>query len=207
MSVPSRRGYLSFLLLIPLALLLLLPLLLRSPAPSTTALYATERTMNEQIAFKRALLVSAHQTILNLRTRVDITPVELVVAADAMGYVHPPLDTPPLSSFFDLTLDEQECLSRFEVLSNWASLSDDWRAHSDYDVNIQCQRPFFGDWIELGRIPAGASFGAWGACGSHLSWNSLTYHLAPQPGLQVLIRHKNLDINSTSPLPSMEVGG
>lgn len=181
------RGYLSFLLLIPLAFLLLTPLLARPSSPPTTAFYLTEQTMNEQLAFKRALLVSAHQTILSLKTQI-ITLPKLLEASTTLSCPLPTTTHPTF--FFDLTIPEQRCLSRYETLRVWADTSQNWSEHSDYTTSIICADD---------SSPA--------ACSQFLTYSHLSGTLVISPGINISLHHKDLGSNATSQLPSIEVGG
>jgi len=191
MSASIRRGYLSFLLLIPLALLVLSPLLYQPAAPSMTVLYASERAQNEQTAFIRTLLVSAHQTQQSLRNRADITPIELLVASAHLGCDLPPREV-PITPFVLLTPLERDCLSKYELLRTWSGLITDWNQHSDYDVALPCKNS--------GSIETSD-------CVSSLRYDPKTDHILIRSDFMVLVRSKELGITATGPLPSMEVGG
>jgi hypothetical protein len=206
------RGYLSFLLLIPLSLLLLLPFLARPVPPAPTAFYAVEQASLEQIALKRALLVSAHQTILDLRAQPAISPTSLAYASMRLGCAPPTTDA--AVPFSQLTLLEQDCLARHEVLRAWSQLRMDWDAHSPYDAQVRCAD--LTDSLSLSSaLPSlfftlptpDAPSPSWAACASHLSWSRVSSSLSIQPGFTISLQHKNLPINATSPLASLEVGG
>jgi len=143
--------------------------------------------MNEQIAFKRTLLISAHQTLLSLKNQT-IAPERLNQAAIELSC---PLPTTLSSSPFSrLTSIEKQCLSRFEILQVWANIHKDWGSHSNYEAEVRC----FGS----------SSFAA---CGPLLIYNSQTNTLTLRPNIDVFLKHKNLGGNATGQLPSMEVGG
>lgn len=198
------RGYLSFLLLIPLAFLLLLPLLSRSPPPSMAPFYASERTMGEQLAFKRALLVSAHQTMLSLQTS-RVEPSELRSSSNALGCKVSSIPSP--TPFTDLTSIEKECLARFEILRAWSQLCRDWSAHSDYTTDIQCAGLSLSDSASPGSWPPSARSPSWVACGDLLSYQRLTGRILLQSDLKVFLYSKSFGINAAGDLPKIEVGG
>lgn len=210
----SRRGYLSFLLFIPLALLLLLPLLLRPSPPSPAPLYADLRTASEQAAFSRALLVSVQGTAAGLPARAFL-PAYVFHAGTVLGCPTPtaeaaladPLTADTPLPFPTLTFSEQACLARFEVLNAWSGLLSDWSRHSDYSAHLSCS-PLPGlPATELGPAPLVLS-PDWVACASELDWQRDTRRLALRPGLMARVSHSDFGgLQAQSELPALEVGG
>jgi hypothetical protein len=167
-----------------------------------SAFYASEQAMNEQLAFKRALMVSAHQTVLSLQNQ-NISPSYLQQVIWSMDCDHSFISSP--TYFPDLTSKDRECLSRFEVLRAWARVSADWSAHSDYDANVRCAGPNNSTLLDP-QLPLGSSL-TWTTCSALLYHDRFTNHVSLQPGLEVFIHSKSLGSNASSELPYLEVGG
>lgn len=122
----SRRGYITFLLLVQWAYLILIPYSVPTTPHSLLPAYAAERALFEQTAFKRALRQSASDAFHDLKT--DSSVAEL--AAEAIGI--------PSQAYDEMTLEEQEQAAREMVVSRWASLSKDWSTQSGFDASVSC---------------------------------------------------------------------
>lgn len=123
----SSRGYISFLLLVQWAYLVLIPgFVTPIPAPSLLPAYAATRALSEQVAFKRAALQSASDAFRQLKTDSSIAQL----AAQAIGL--------PPEAYGELTLPEQQQAARTFIVARWASLSKGWGAQSDFDASLSC---------------------------------------------------------------------
>ena len=202
----SRRGYISFLLLIPLAWLLLLPIL-SAPAPpsSSYVIPALMRTGDESIALKRALLVSERQAVQEAQPQIiTLAQMEGIILALGCNQTQspwPPDSPDPALPFPLLSQGDQDCYLNSLVMQKWSSLLQDWNSHSDYSAQLFCGSMEFNPYAPA--IPSLPS-PAWAPCQSMLYWDGRSLSLAP--GWQVVVSSSTLpDLKSTSPLPSTDV--
>ncbi len=192
----SRRGYVSFLLLIPLAWLLLLPIVFSpSPPPSSYVIPALMRTGDESIALKRALLVSERQAVQEAQPQiVTLTQMEaiiLVLGCNQTQSPWPPDSPNPTLPFPLLSQGDQDCYTNSLVFAKWSSLLQDWNTHSDYHAQLFCGANEFSSYTMA-------------SCQPMMRWSGNSLTLAP--GWRVLVSSNTWpDLNSTSLLPSTDV--
>ncbi len=207
----SRRGYISFLYLIPLALLLLMPLILRAPpVQSLASISAADSTLAEQTAFKRALVRAAHSSVMQIRNNSAIDAETLADVATLLG--EPEIKAGEAASdvvFENLTDAQATAVMRSAILQNWISTTRAWNQNSAYSAFIVCTprgQPFPTN-LSLDAIPSPAD---WQVCGSlivrsnNLSSPDRPFSLAP--GLTIAVKHRALGYSGSSPIRPQEVG-
>lgn len=207
----SRRGYISFLYFIPLALLLLMPLALRqAPIPALISINAADSALAEQVAFKRALLGATHSTIMQIKSAASI-PIETLEDSVVI------LGGPEISAVkkgsdvaFDQLSDAQAtAVMRSAILQNWVETTRAWNENSAYEAYVSCRPRGQTDPIDLslGDTPSPSD---WQACGSLIvRSNDLSSSDRPfllDPGLTITVKHRALDYSGSSPMRPQEVG-
>ncbi len=127
----TRKGYITFLLMLQWAYLLLLPLLVQTPSPSNLAgAYATERAYVEHVAFKRAMVASAREIAASVEKGTPDSPSAPAVAVVACESAS--------KAFSALLYDvQQECV-RGAILAQWGALITDWSQKTGSDAAIYC---------------------------------------------------------------------
>ncbi|MFH1095189.1 MAG: hypothetical protein V1728_03145 [Candidatus Micrarchaeota archaeon] len=127
----TRKGYITFLLMLQWAYLLLLPLLVQTPSPSNLAgAYATERAYVEHVAFKRAMVASAREIAASVEKGTPDSPsapAVAVVACESASKAFPALS-------YDV---QQECV-RGAILAQWSALLTVWSQKTGSDAAIYC---------------------------------------------------------------------
>ena len=209
----SRRGYISFLFMVPLALLLLMPLTLQQGAEGSLAsVYPADSTLTEQVALKRALIRSAAAAVRQVEAAAAVPDAVLGVATALYGM-------PPSSLAFGLrSQDDQTRLISVAVLLQWSQTLYVWNQHSDYSAQIYCNPSSLSSELS-GSGPAGAfdvtsDNASWSACSQLIERDrnlSLTDPLASRPfrltpGLEVRVERKFFNYSGASPIRPQEVG-
>lgn len=217
MASASRRGYISFLLMVPLAWLVLAPLFTPSLQPSTSySSTAILRADAEQVALKRALMVSARDSVVGVITTPSIDEASYVarVSPHSLGDCAPksfeqqkldelattgvadPNPTRPINLLYT---NERGCLIRARVLDTWSSLLSNWNGYSDFQTQLSCApspaTPTLANPLPLDE------------CASNLRWSGLTpadEHLTILSGWSVQLTSLQ-NLSAASPLPQTEV--
>ena len=209
----SRRGYVSFLFMIPLALLLLMPLTLQQgPEDSLVSIYPADSTLAEQVALERALLRAAHASILEVKNNISDS---LELSAVAFGV--------PEAKIADVVLealpseDQKIQVVRYAVLSNWSQTLRLWNQHSDYSVHLYCGQPSnlsapmeFDHMMGADGSPLSYS-PSWQACSQFIERDrQLTLGLQRPylitPGFEIRVEHRFFNYSGASPMRPQEVG-
>lgn len=206
---PFRRGYISFLFMIPLALLLLMPLTLQQgPENSLVSIYSADSTLAEQVALKRALIRSADAAIRQIKAAAAVPDAVLAVATVLYGPASLASGRMPPGE------DDQNHIMNAAVLLQWSQTLYLWNQHSDYSARLYCHPP--GLSFELsGSGPAGAFDAAldnasWSVCSQFierdrtLASTDRSFRLVP--GLEVRVEHKFFNYSGSSPIRPQEVG-
>ncbi|MDE1798174.1 MAG: hypothetical protein KGH63_02100, partial [Candidatus Micrarchaeota archaeon] len=167
----SSRGYVSFLLLVQWAYLVLIPYL-AAPVPTHSLLpaYAAQRAVSEQAAFKRAARQSAADAFRQLKADSSVAKL----AAQLAGV--------PPQAFGRMTRSRQEQAARAFIVARWASLSAAWSSQSGFGASLSCP-PFPDCGSSIHLSPDGRTLSIDGnilAALQHRSLNlSITSTLAP----------------------------
>jgi hypothetical protein len=208
----SMRGYVSFLLLIPLSWLLLLPILYPPYIPDSFYMMpAIMHTGNSAISLKRALLVAERAAITQAQSDLVLEGTMIALRASLMcvgmptKFPPPPPNAPPGSStlpFLSLTPSDQKCYIAGKILDKWSSLLSDWNTHSDLKAAVLCDGtplpPFSFSFLIPTASPAHV------ACSQKIRWDRDRAILLP--GINVMLTSSNFPSLSTGgPMPSLEV--
>lgn len=209
----SLRGYVSFLFMAPLALLLLMPLTLqRGAEDSLVSVYPADSALAEQVALKRAMLRAAHTAILEAKNNITDA---LESSAIVFGV--------PEAKIADVALevlseDQKLQAVRFSVLRHWSRVLRQWNQHSDYTVRLDCGPPVnLGASIEFDYnhvTDAGASLlsysPSWQACSQFIrrgpQLTSLQRPYIITPGFKIRVEHRFFNTSGASQVRPQEVG-
>ena len=163
---------------------------------------------NEQLSLKRALLVSARDTLTHTsQSSLDELTYSALIAThfptDASCAPQSFADTAlitgdpnPTLSFTLLNTNEQTCLLRARIFDTWSSLLEEWNLHSDYHAQLKCDAPL-------------SVSSALNSCASHLQWQNYGVagpHLLVDNFWSLHLSHASIsNLSITSPLPAIEV--
>ncbi len=129
--VSSKKGYITFLLMLQWAYLLLLPMLVQNPNPSNLAgAYSVERAYVEHVAFKRAMISSAQEVVDAVKKS---TPDSPSVPADAAVVCESARE-----AFSDLAYPIQQKCIQAAISAQWAALVTDWSQETGMDAAVYC---------------------------------------------------------------------
>lgn len=207
-----RRGYISFLFMAPLALLLLMPLTLQREAENSLAsVYPADSALAEQVSLKRALIRAAHSAILEAKDNITNALTD-----SAVVFGIPKVKMADVA--FDALSEDQKLQAvQFSVLRHWSQTLREWNQHSDYTVKLHCTLPSYkeGASAEFDQTfdadSPGPSFSSsWQLCGQ-LIQRDPNLALSPRPfillpGLEISVEHKFFNYSGASPIRPQEVG-
>jgi len=128
----SKKGYITFLLMLQWAYLLLVPYLLMPSQPSSlTGAYAASRTQFENIALKRALVDSAQEAFDEVKTQTKVAEfLENILTLTGTSISN--------KAFGKMLPYEQEKAVQLAIIQKWSALLENWQKNSDFDVGIEC---------------------------------------------------------------------
>ncbi len=208
----SRRGYISFLFMMPLALLLLAPLfLLQGSENSLTSIHISNSALSEQVSLKRALVRAAHTAILEKK---DNTADALISSAVVFGA--PEVKIADIA--FDALSEEKKLqVVRYNVLRRWATLLQQWNQNSDYTAHLYCGQTEAGASVEFDYEYDTSILGSssppspsWQACSQFITRDpQLTALSRPYrilPGFFISVEHRYFNYSAAGPLRPQEVG-
>lgn len=143
----SKKGYVSFIVFFMLSLLVLLPLTTHPDATQPlSSSYASQTTLNEHIALKRAI-------------------------ANSSQYSYTQLKLMPSFNSFGSKLKEEA--TRQEILATWSGVLLQYNTNPNFKASIICAPPFFGAMPQAPQPPAqlpAALASLWASCASHITY-------------------------------------
>ncbi|MFH1306760.1 MAG: hypothetical protein ABIH83_03875 [Candidatus Micrarchaeota archaeon] len=189
----TKKGYISFIFFLLLSLTLLTPLLFNSiPPASISTSYSIQKTLNQQISFKRALPAASQKAF------DDIKP--FLQTLDSPQQTNLPItktiSTIPISiskhQLSTQTKKIKEEIIRIKILDSWAKLSKTWSSKTNTNISVYClpapnTPPIHPQTFSPSTLPNKNFLRLWNSCASQINFdytqNKTNIKIGPRVGV------------------------